>query len=358
VDTSKHPECFNGKTNCFPDNKTLDKGVEFLRKAAKQQPFWLGVGFVKPHEPHIYPKEFEDLVPKLEDIDLAPNPNFPTDSPPIAWLNEGPAKNVDKPATDDKARELRHAYYSAAAYSDSLLGVLLDELDSLGLRDNTLVVMTADHGWGLGEHNHWIKYTNFETDARVPLFIRAPWMSKSAGKRAPAIVELVDLYPTTAELVGIPVDASQESVDGTSFASIFEKPADAHKDAAFSQYPRCWNSKYPQDETAFPHMARCSTVDKNDFAYMGYSIRTNQWRYTEWAKWDGKNLKPIWEDSAGVELYDHDGDDGPSSKISFEQFENVNVASQNPSVVATLSKQLRDHFDNDSKDPTLKDLVV
>lgn len=357
VDTSKHPECFNGKLMCFPDNATLAKGVEFLRKAAKQQPFWLGVGFVKPHLPHIYPKEFENLVPKLEDIDLPPNPNFPKDAPPISWLSEGPMKNIDIPATDDAARELRHAYYSVAAYSDSLLGTLLDEVDALGLRDNTLVVLTADHGWGLGEHNHWLKYTNFETDTRVPLFVRAPWMGVG-GKRSSAIVELVDLYPTSAELAGVPIDVSQESVDGTSFAHVFKKPSKAHKDAAFSQYPRCWNSKFPQNETAFPHMSRCAEVDKHDFAYMGYSIRTDRWRYTEWAKWDGKNLRPIWEESAGVELYDHKGDDGPSSKASYEQFENVNVASQKLSVVASLSTQLRSHFDNDTVASAAQGLLV
>merc|ERR1712046_348147 len=102
------------------------------------------------------------------------------------------------------------------------------------------------------------------------------------------------------------------------------------------------------DESAFLDMHRCGDIEKTEFAYMGYSIRTEHWRYTEWAKWDGKKLQAIWEKSAGVELYDHDGDAGEDSKTSYEQFENVNVAEHNPAVVANLSKRLRDHFGNDA----------
>lgn len=281
------------------------------------------------------------MVPAFDDIDLPPNPDFPAASPPIALLVHSPARSINESAPAKNTRSIRRAYYAAAAYSDYLLGELLDELDRTGLRNETLVVLSSDHGWGLGEHNHWEKFTNFETDTRVPMFVRAPWKPQAMGKRTSALVEHVDMYPSTAELVGVPVDKTKESIDGTSWAPLLENPSAAHLSAAFSQYPRCWPDGQT-GEMAFDHMARCTSVDKMDFAYMGYSMRTSRWRYTEWAKWDGAKLKPDWSDLAGNELYDHKGDAPEDSKNSFELFENRNVADENPDVVAELSKQLRD----------------
>ena len=139
----------------FPDQETLDVAKTFLHKAAAQRnssgtPFWLGVGFVKPHLPHVFPKKFGELVPSPSNIDLAPNPNFTQGCPTIEWLGKGPTHGVYRPASTESAQLLRHAYYAAAAFSDSLLGELLTELDAVGRRDDTAVVLTADHGWGLG----------------------------------------------------------------------------------------------------------------------------------------------------------------------------------------------------------------
>jgi arylsulfatase A-like enzyme len=346
VDTKVYTNCSTGEVDCFPDMTALDKGLDFLRKGVSQykssgQPFWLAFGFVKPHVPHIYPKEFLDLVPAMDDIDLPPNSNFTEGAPPICWLKEGPAKSIYEPTDPAKVRAFRQGYYAAAAYSDSLLGQLLDELETLGVADTTAVVMTADHGWGLGEHNHFLKYTNWETDARVPLVVRVPWKPATRGQRTSAIVEQIDMYPSLAELAGVPVDLGQESLDGRSWAHLFEDPSGEHKSAAYTQYPRCW----PDDSnssTAFTHMARCAGVERTDFAYMGYSVRTSQWRYTEWAKWNGKTLAPDWDKLAGVELYDHAADPPHDSKISFEQFENKNVVDDYPDVVKKLSKQLHE----------------
>jgi len=283
-----------------------------------------------------------DVVPAFDDIDLPLNPNFTAGAPPIAFHLHQPSVSIDEPAPADKVRNFRRAYYAAAAYSDSLLGQLLDEVDSLGLRNDTLVLLSSDHGWGLGEHNHWEKFTNWDTDVRVPMFVRAPWKPNSIGKRTSAIVEHVDMYPSVAELVGVPVDRSQESIDGASWAHLLDRPTKTHKDAAFAQYPRCWPDTGAHDSSSFPDMARCTSVDKADIAYMGYSIRTSRWRYTEWARWNGAKLKPDWSDIAGIELYDHNHDAYENSKNSYEQFENVNVADNNPDVVADLSKQLHD----------------
>ena len=103
-----------------------------------------------------------------------------------------------------------------------------------GRREDTAVVLTADHGWGLGEHNHWIKYTTWETDTRVPMIIRVPWKDV-AGKRTAALVEHVDLYPSLAAIVGVPVDKTLESIDGESWARLLDEPAGQHKDAVSPQ---------------------------------------------------------------------------------------------------------------------------
>lgn len=346
VDTDVYLNCSTGEVNCFPDKTALATGLGFLRKAASQyksegQPFWLAFGFVKPHTPHVYPKEFLDLVPPLDDIELPPNPEFTEGAPPICWIEEGPAGKWNETANPDRVRALRQGYYAAAAYSDALLGQLLDEIDLLGVGNTTAVVLTADHGWGLGEHNHFIKYTNWETDARVPLYVRVPWKPETMGKRTSAIVEHIDMYPSLAELAGVPVDLKVESVDGRSWAHLLDDPTDVHKAAAFTQYPRCWPEGSRSSE-AFTHMARCAHVDMTDFAYMGYSIRTSRWRYTEWARWNGTTMTPDWSDLAGIELYDHTDDPPHDSKVSFEQFENKNVADLFPDDVKELSKQVHE----------------
>jgi arylsulfatase A-like enzyme len=280
VDTDVYTNCSTGEVNCFPDMAALDKGLEFLRKAATQyksvgQPFWLAFGFVKPHMPHIYPKKYLDVIPPMAEIELPPNPNLTEGAPPICWLSEGPAHGWNETAKPTNVRAFRQGYYAAAAFTDDLLGQLLDEIEALGIKDTTAVILTADHGWGLGEHNHFLKYTNWETDARVPLFVRVPWKPETMGKRTSALVELIDMYPSLAELAGVPVDLSKESLDGRSWAHLLDDPSMEHKSAAYTQYPRCWPDNKHTSES-FTHMARCTSVDKTDFAYMGYSVRTNR----------------------------------------------------------------------------------
>jgi iduronate 2-sulfatase len=345
-----YTNCSDGTVECFPDFKTLAKAKEFLGKAADQrkstgQPFWMMVGFVRPHVPHVFPKKYFDQVPARDDIDLAPNSNFTEGGLPVSWLKEGPAKGIDIPTDPTSARSFKRGYYAAAAFSDDLLGQLLDEVDKLGLKDDTAVILSSDHGWGLGEHNHWLKYTNFETDAMVPVFIRAPWKTSSQGKRSAALVETIDFYPTLVELAGIPLDKN-ESVDGTSFAHLLDNPDAEHKDAAFSQYPRCWDESV--GHTYDKPMARCAGVDRTKFALMGYSMRTDGWRYTEWVEWDGSKLQANWNKLVGVELYDHSKIATNNTKERFEQTENSNLAaSADKATLQRLSKQLRDFFSAD-----------
>jgi iduronate 2-sulfatase len=218
--------------------------------------------------------------------------------------------------------------------------------------------MTADHGWGLGEHNHWVKYTNFETDARVPLLVHHPRASHTWGVHTKSLIEHVDHYPTFAELAGVPVEAAaHESIEGWSYASLFSPNATpattvwtSGYNASFTQYPRCHVTPLtPGGLPDYLKVRRCASVSKAAFDYMGYSMRTSRWRYTEWALWNGTTLKPHWAlrvtapDSL-VELYDHGTDIGNNGPAIWDDFENVNVATSNPAIVTALSMQLRDFY--------------
>jgi iduronate 2-sulfatase len=199
--------------------------------------------------------------------------------------------------TAEQARRLRHGYYACVSFVDAQIGRLLDALDRLGLRDNTIVVLWGDHGWHLGEHTLWGKQTNFEDATRAPLILSAP-RTPAAGRKTDALVEFVDIYPSLCELAALPRPAHLE---GTSFGPLLETPARAWKTAAFSQYPR-------------PGL-------------MGYSMRTDRHRLTLW-----QALKDPTEVKA-VELYDHQADPG----------EDRNIASlpENAALVQQLTQQLR-----------------
>ena len=376
VNVSMEESFCNNRTHprrmtCFPDLLTLGTALDFLRtgaagfkvshKGSPSTPFWLGVGFTKPHYPQIYPAAMAALVPKAADIDLPPNRNFTMGGVPMAWMSEIDGGGIDLHASDAVTRTARQSYYAAAAFSDSLLGELLHELDVLGVAQDTVVAITADHGWGLGEHNHFSKYTNWETDARVPMLVRAPWKAAARGQRTSALVEHVDLYPSLAELAGVPVDPAVESIDGQSWAGLLDDPSGASgqhtKLAAYSQYPRCWPSRNPTHTPAdYDRMERClpnTGWDNGNMSFMGLSMRTKDYRYTEWHAWKGGQLlRPDWNDrSQMIELYDHRADPPHSSKVSFEQFENVNVAHApaNRALVQQLGQQLRTFFQNERK---------
>jgi arylsulfatase A-like enzyme len=182
---------------------------------------------------------------------------------------------------------------------DAQVGRVLDALDSSGQRDNTIIVLWGDHGWKLGEHDRWCKHSNAENDTNAPLIVSAPGM-KRAGNRTEALVEFVDVYPTVAELAGLPLPGHLE---GMSAVPLLEQPDRRWKSAAFSQYPR--------------------KADRKDL--MGYTMRTERYRFTRWVG------RKDHEQVSAVELYDHQTD--PQ--------ENVNIAGDpaNAALVATLTKQ-------------------
>ena len=179
------------------------------------------------------------------------------------------------------ARQLKHGYYAAVSYTDAQIGKVLDELDRQGLRQNTIVVLWGDHGWKLGDHGEWCKHSNVENDTNAPLLLAAPGM-KTAGEQCRALVEFVDIYPTLAELAGLPLPSHLE---GLSFKPLLENPRRAWKRAAFSQYPRGQK-------------------------LMGYSMRTDRYRFTVWVgRQDHSRIEAI-------ELYDHQTDPQENANVA------------------------------------------
>ncbi|MBN1422232.1 MAG: sulfatase [Planctomycetes bacterium] len=291
-------ECADVADEAYADGATADEAIRVLREV-KDRPFFLAVGFLKPHLPFVAPKRYWDLY-RRDEIALADNPFAPKEAPAIALSNWGELRSYagvpqKGPVSDDLARELIHGYLACVSYTDAQIGRVLDELDRLGLRDETVVVLWGDHGWKLGEHGMWCKHTNYELDANAPIICAAPGQ-KARGRTTKRLVEFVDIYPTLAELCGLPLPAHLE---GTSFAPLLNDPDRPWKKAAFSQYPRG--------------------------KVMGYSMRTERYRFTRWQDPDGE--------AVAVELYDQERD--PK--------ENVNIAGRPEAakLVEELTVQLR-----------------
>jgi len=294
-----------------PDNQYHDGSLAEMAVAKlaelkrKEQPFFLAVGFLKPHLPFNAPKKYWDLYDPAE-LKLAANPFPPKGAPDYAVTDFGELRNYfgvpqEGPIPDDMARKLIHAYRAATSFTDANIGKVLAELDRHGLRENTIVVLWGDHGWKLGEHASWCKHTNMENDAHAPLIIAAPG-AKAAGQSSAALVEFVDVFPTLCELAGLPLPAQLE---GTSAGPLLDDPNRPWKAAAFSQYPRTLQGG--------PRL-------------MGYAMKTDRYRYIEW-----RNRET--GEAVAHELYDHETDPA----------ENLNVADQveNKELVEKLSAQLK-----------------
>ncbi len=294
--------------HAYFDGRIAKLAVEALRELkAKDQPFFFAVGFWKPHAHFNAPKKYWDLYDPRE-IQPPVNPDPPKDVPKIA-LHDGReiARSFTKrpggrPTAADTLA-LRRGYYAATSYVDAQVGKVLDELDRLGLRESTIIVLWSDHGYHLGEHALWAKTSNFELDARVPLIIATP--DQKSARRSDSIVELLDLYPTLADLCDLPAPSKLE---GVSLRPVLEDPSKSVKPAAFTWHPR---PAYPPGRS------------KPDA--MGYSMRVDRYRYTEWREFKTGEI-------LARELYDHASDPR----------ETVNLAglAEHADTVATLSNQL------------------
>ncbi len=239
------------------DGKKSRMAMHILKEMAKtREQFFLSVGISKPHTPLRCPKKYLDLY----NLDNIPSPEAPPEKdrniPDIAKRN---GANYDifnshykHPVTPLAARKAVMAYYACVSFIDAQIGLILDALESEGLRDNTIVIILSDHGFQLGEHNLWSKYTLFEQTTRVPLLVRVPGQMKKGGT-CDEIVELVDLLPTLCELLGM---SEPGNIEGTSFVPLLRRPEQSWKKAAFTV---------------------CSIA-----GYVGRSVRTKRWRYALW----------------------------------------------------------------------------
>ena len=305
--------------NAFYDGAQTDLALATLRRIKDgRQPFFMPLGYYRPHLPFVAPKRYWDLYDPAE-LSPARNPYLPKDAPVMAADSSYELKGcydlefVGHPSVytlpEDVARRLKHGYCASVSYIDACLGRMLDGLEEMGLADDTIVVLWGDHGYKLGEHNGWTKQTNYNVDTRVPLIVRAPGVGRP-GRDCGRLTELVDLYPSLCDLAGIEVPSLME---GTSFKPLLRDPERPWKTAAFSQYHRRPN------------------VSPDGKRYMGYSMVTERWHYVEWRAWDNESKTA--GDLAAVELYDNAADPD----------ENVNVAVQpeNAALLVRLAEQLK-----------------
>lgn len=288
-------ECADVPDNAYFDGQIADHAVAWLGRLGRgNEPFFLAVGFVKPHLPFNAPARYWDLY-DADDVPLADNPYRPDGAPDEAMHNWGELRayfDVPKegPVSDEMARKLVHGYYAATSYTDAQVGRVLAQLDQLGLRDGTIVILWGDHGWQLGEHGLWCKHCNFQTSLNAPLIVSAP--GAAGGRESAALVEFVDVFPSLCELAGLAVPGQLE---GTSLAPLLSDPDRPWKQAAFSRY------------------------------HAGDSIRTDRYLYTEWHDDEGRRTARM--------LYDHQTDAA----------ENVNIAErvEHGERVAELSRMLK-----------------
>ena len=246
------------------DGQTAREAVEILEKH-HDEPFFIGLGFHKPHDPFYAPKKYYDLYPEGS-TRLAVEPEDRSPRVPLAI----PSETQFAKFTDRERMEFKRAYHACTSFTDTQLGKVFEAMDRLDLWDNTIVTLIGDHGYHLGEQDWWNKVTVYERCASAPMMVWVPGAT-GMGQDTEAIVEFLDFFPTLVELAGL---EPPHLLSGTSFSAVLDDPSLPGKKAAYTQVTRGQK--------------------------MGRSVRTRQWRYTEWGR-DGES---------GIELYDHTKDPG------------------------------------------------
>ncbi len=273
-------EAADVEDDAYGDGQVAESALKILNDI-KEQPFFLAVGFRKPHLPFSAPQKYWDLYDP-DQISFPDNPEKPHGIPNYAWHNAKELRGYnDVPdegaLSDSLIRKLRHGYYACVSYMDAQVGKLLDALEEHSLTDKTVVILWGDHGYHLGEKALWCKTTNYELDTRAPLILSVP--DEGTGESR-ALVEFVDIYPTLLDCCGLP---AREGLEGVSLMPLLKQPHREWKRAAFSQFPRPWSYNGEPE-------------------VMGYTMRTERYRYTEWIQFrSGRTL--------ARELYDHKDDD-------------------------------------------------
>jgi iduronate 2-sulfatase len=294
--------------NTYPDGQIADEAVRRLRAARERsEPFFLAVGFLKPHLPFCAPKKYWDVYER-DSFHVPELRKPPEGAPPYAPTTWGEVRNYSDipdvgPLNDDQARALIHGYHAAVSFVDAQLGRVLDELDRLQFSTNTIVVLWGDHGWHLGDHGMWSKHTNYEEATHIPLLIVAPGVAKPAT-RSRALVETVDLYPTLCELAGLPEPHNPQPLEGKSLVPVLGQPTAKTKDAVFHVFPR---------------------NRRRDGAILGRAVRTERYRLVEWKK-PGAPIS-----TADFELYDYQSDPLETKNLAAAE---TNVVQQLEAILA------------------------
>ena len=296
--------------NAYADGRIANEGIGRLRKFRESnEPFFLALGFTKPHLPFCAPRKYWDLY----NADKLPLPTFvrpPEGAPAYAGktlgeLNQYKPIPQQPPLSEKTIRTLIHGYYAALSYMDAQVGRVLDELQRLKLHENTIVVLWGDHGYHLGDHGSWTKHTNYEQANRIPIIIRAPGVT-TAGDSSRALVETVDIFPTVCELAGLPILPGPQPIDGKSLVPILKGEAKSVRDHAYHCFPKSGR--------------------------LGRAIRTDRYRLVEWKPIAGS---PAAREGADIEYELYDYRDDPR--------ETRNLAATNPGVVAELKRMLASH---------------
>ena len=285
------------------DGKSAAATIKLMEQH-HDKPFFIACGFFRPHTPYVAPKKWFEMYP-LDKIKLPVlAPNYKEGVPEPAFLS---SKKEQENISDDLRKQAIQAYHASTSFMDAQVGQLLDGLDRLKLTDKTIVVFFSDHGYHLYEHGLWQKMSLFENSARVPLVISVPG-SKQAGQVCRRTVELIDLHSTLADLCGLPAPSN---LDGKSLKPLLDNPKAEWDKPALTQVTR-----------GTPTQTNAPTTKPS---VVGRSIRTEQYRFTEWNSGD-----------KGIELYDHDSDPG--------ELKNLANDAAHAATVATMRKELRSRY--------------
>ncbi|HEY6166673.1 MAG TPA: sulfatase [Verrucomicrobiae bacterium] len=281
-----------GTDDDLVDGNFAKTAIKWLERRDQSKPFFLAVGFHRPHLPLVAPAKYFDLYP-FDAIKLPPEPADDEVDIPLPARN-GAVPGYAVTTTPEQRRAAIRGYLATVSFMDAQAGRVLDAVKRLGLADNTIIVFTGDHGWHLGEHGLWHKRSLFEECARVPFMVFAPG-ARSNGQRCTGMVELLDVFPTLCDLTGVPAPGN---LQGKSLRPLLNDPRASLHEAAFTEARR-----------------------GKDAEFWGRSVRTARWRYTEWN--GGRD---------GAELYDHDADP--------REFTNLASDARHAETIAHLKKLL------------------
>lgn len=267
----------------YADGRVATHAINRLRKLSQkpEQPFFMALGFARPHLPFCAPKKYWDMY----DPKNLPMPQFeedPEGTPAFVVKRRGemnqffPVPEDDnEPFSDELKRNLIHGYYASLSYMDAQLGRVVDELERLDMLDNTVIALWGDHGWHLGDHSSWTKHSNFEQATRIPIIFVAPGVS-SPGSSSMQLAETVDIYPTLSELAGLPKPSAPQPIDGISLVPVLKDVEVRVRDHAYHSYPKG--------------------------KLIGRAIRTERYRMVEWKDPNDPRGEKIYE------LYDYQED--------------------------------------------------